>query len=194
MLRRLDRPALAVRYGGVSAPDWYEGAADRICVALRRQGPIILVAHSGAGAFVPGLARALGERMRGYLLVDAVTPYPGKSWFDTVSPELAARLRGLAQAGMLPPWDRWFGDDLLEHLLPEAELRARFTAELPRVPVAFLEARAPDAGEWRSAPAGYLQLSEAYSAEAAAAQARGWSVRREPLHHLAMLTDPDEKP
>ena len=54
MLRRLDRPALAVRYGGVSAPDWYEGAADRICVALRRQGPIILVAHSGAGAFVPG--------------------------------------------------------------------------------------------------------------------------------------------
>jgi hypothetical protein len=189
-LHALGRPALAVRYGGVSAPDWYGGATSRICVALEGKGPITVVAHSAAGGLVPGLTRALAERMRGFVLVDAVSPYPGKAWIDTVPPELAARLKGMGGEAGLPPWDRWLGDGVLERLLPDSALRARFRAEAPRLPLAYFEASAPDADEWRSTPAAYLQLSEAYSSDAKMAEASGWRVRREPLHHLAMLTHP----
>ena len=44
--------ATAVDYGGVSAPDWYGGAARRIAEALAGKDNLILAVHSGAGGFV----------------------------------------------------------------------------------------------------------------------------------------------
>jgi hypothetical protein len=133
----------------------------------------------------------LRERAAGFLLVDAVMPYPGKCWFDTAPPALAKRVREIAENGVLPPWDTWFGARAIDALIPDPAERAAFSADLPRIPLAYLEAVAPAEDAWRARPCGYLQLSEACGAEADAAEALGWPVRRERLSHLAMLTHPD---
>jgi pimeloyl-ACP methyl ester carboxylesterase len=181
----------AVDYGGVSGPDWYGGAATRIAKTLGDANPLVLVVHSGAGGFVPSLAAALADRVAGFLFVDAVMPYPGKRWFDTASPVLAKRVREIAEDGLLPPWDTWFGPGAIEALIPDPARRAAFSADLPRVPLAYLEAVASPGEAWPARPCGYLQLSEACATEADQAEALGWSVRRERLNHLAMLTHPD---
>jgi hypothetical protein len=180
-----------VDYGGVRGPDWYGGAAARILQVLAGDERLLLAVHSGAGGFVPSLAAVLGGRLAGCLFVDAVLPYPGRSWFDTAPPALARRVREIAEAGGLPSWDTWFGPGAIDTLIEDPGLRAAFSADLPRLPLAYLEATAPAGEAWREVPAGYLQLSEGYAAEAGEAEARGWVVRREQLHHLAMLTHPD---
>jgi hypothetical protein len=177
--------AVAVDYGGVSGPDWYGAAADRIGAALAPQ-PAILVLHSGAG----GLAGAITRRVRPAALIytDAILPHPGASWADG-APALAAHLRGLAVDGLLPPWNTWFAADPAARLIADESIRQAFTAQLPRVPLAFLDAPAPP-GDAAGIPTAYLQLSAGYADEAAAAKRRGWTVRAEPMHHLAMVTEP----
>jgi hypothetical protein len=183
--------AIAVDYGGVSGPDWYRGAASRIAAAAPGFDPLVLAIHSGAGGFVPALADPFGARVRGFLFVDAVLPYPGQCWFDTAPPALADRIREIAADGVLPPWDTWFGRGAVDALIEDPASRTAFSADLPHLPIAYLQAIAPPGETWRSRRAAYLQLSEPYAAEADAAEALGWIVRRERLHHLAMLTHPD---
>jgi hypothetical protein len=181
--------ALAIDYGGVNGPDWYAGVAARI-VAQMDAEPWIAVLHSGAGGFAPALAAAAG-RLAGLIFIDAVLPDPGRRWRDT-APALADRLAGLTCDGLLPPWNRWFGEDPIPKLLPDTAIREAFLADLPRVPFAFLEAVSPNLREWEALPIAYLQLSGGYDAESAAAERRGWPVRRAALHHLAMVSDPDK--
>jgi len=181
---------VAIDYGGVSGPDWYGGAAERVAASLGQCDAVVTVAHSGAGGLVPSVAERLGERLVGSVFVDAAMPYPGRCWFDTVSAGLAAHVRALESDGALPPWDAWFGPGAIANLLPDPIALAAFCAELPRVPLGYFEALAPDLVGWAQLPAAYLQLSEGYAAEASAAALRGWTVRREPLHHLAMLSHP----
>ncbi|UQS21623.1 alpha/beta hydrolase [Amycolatopsis thermalba] len=149
--------------------------------------PGILVAHSGAGALLPGIAaRTHAPRA---IFVDALLPHPGRGWFDTAPPELAERLRGLATDGRLPPWHEWFPPGTVEDLLPDQRTRDEFLAELPRVPLAYFTEPAPEAA---LPPSAYLQLSAAYDEEAREAAARGWPVQRLDAHHLAPLTAPAE--
>jgi pimeloyl-ACP methyl ester carboxylesterase len=185
------RAALAVDYDGVQGPDWYGGATARIAAAVEPADSVIVVAHSGAGAFAPSLVAVLGQRLAGLILVDAVMPYPGQCWFDTAPPALAARIRSLARDGVLPPWDTWFGEGAINALLGDPSLAAAFRSESPRLPLAFFEAIAPGGDAWRGRPAAYLQLSGACAGDADKAATLGWTVRREALHHLAMLTHPE---
>lgn len=190
-LEKLGAPACAADYGGVRGPDWYADASRRIASTLASCEKVVFALHSGAGGFAPALAAEFGDRSAGFLFVDAVMPYPGRSWLDTASPQLAAHLLAIAEDGVLPRWDAWFGRNPVDEMIDDPELRATFTAELPRLPLAYLEAVAPTSEAWRERPCAYLQLSGAYAREAEAAAALGWPVRREPLHHLAMLTHPD---
>jgi hypothetical protein len=148
----------------------------------------ILVGHSGAGALLPRVAEAIGPSVKGAIFADALLPHPGRSWFDTVSPDLAARLRQSAKDGRLPPWDRWWPHGVLERLLPDAAMRATFTATLPQVPLAFLDEAAPQAR--MPERCAYQQWSGAYDNEAAAARASGWPVETLALDHLALVTRP----
>jgi hypothetical protein len=150
--------------------------------------PWIAVLHSGAGGFAPALAAA-SARLEGLIFLDAVLPYPGRSWRDT-APALAERLAEQAVDGLLPPWNHWFDPDPTPRLLPDVAMRADFVAKLPRAPLGFLEAICPDQRQWERLPTAYLQLSRGYEAEAAEAGRRGWPVSRAALHHLAMVSDP----
>ena len=124
--------------------------------------------------------------------------------------ELGADINPLQQAGVpgFAPWvdTRHYFDyhhtaaDTLDKVDPQnfrtqvatMAVLAYFLADLPRVPFAFLEAVCRDGDEWECLPAAYVQLSRGYEAEAAQAEARGWTVRRAPLNHLAMLSDPHQ--
>jgi pimeloyl-ACP methyl ester carboxylesterase len=180
--------AIAADYGGVSGPDWYQGVAHRV-IAHTDGGPWIAVLHSGAGAFAPVLAAASSDLV-GAIFVDAVLPYPGRSYLSTAPPLQIEQLRRLTTDGLLAPWNKWFESDPVIRLVRDPDARDAFTRNLPRVPFAFLEAVAPDRSEWERIPAAYLQLSKVYDDTAARAEQRGWVVRRVRSHHLAMVTDP----
>jgi pimeloyl-ACP methyl ester carboxylesterase len=153
--------------------------------------PAVLIGHSGAGPLLAAAGSMLGEGVRGYVFVDAGLPTPGRSWMETVPPELAAQLREMADPqGWLPPWSQWWGDEELAPLLPDPAVRQCFAAGCPRLPLAMFEEIHPPAPGWPNAPGGYLQLSEAYEGEAARARELGWPVRQQLSHHLAPLAEP----
>jgi len=152
--------------------------------------PAILIGHSGAGPLLAA-AGAIIDQVRGYVFVDAGLPAPGQSWMETAPAELAAQLRDMADdQGWLPPWPQWWGDEILAELIPDPAARRHFAAGCPRLPLAMFEEVHPPVPRWPDAPAAYLQLSEAYEDQAAAARELGWPVAERASHHLAPLTDP----
>src|SRR5262249_26064705 len=196
VLRSAGRPAVVPSLAGVTdaAPPWIPKMAGRVVEALRDEPATHgggLVVHSGPGSLVPAVSRAVDRPVRAALFVDAVLPRPGRTWFETAPQALGDRIRGLSVDGRLPPWDRWWPPESIAEHLPEASLRARFAAELPRLPLAYFEERVPEAEGWDSIPCGYVQLSDAYDETAREAAARGWPTVREPLDHLAMITRPE---
>lgn len=151
-------------------------------------GPVVLAAHSGAGALVPALAAQLRTAVAGVVFVDAILPHPGRSWFDTAPKEMREQLRAGAQMGQLPPWDDWWPPGALDRLVPDAEARAALVGELEPLPIGYFEEAAPTVE--LVAPAAYLQLSGGYDDEARLAGRQGWPVVRLPLNHLAPLSQP----
>lgn len=183
-------PGLSDAFAG--RPPYYQALARAVHDALRLPDPAraLLVPHSGAGPLVPPTVAALGERAAGVVFVDASLPHPGASWLDSAAAELAQQLRQLSTDGLLPPWNEWFPPGTVDALLPDPDVRSRFTAELPRVPLAYFEERAPVGEHWRRLPGAYLRLSEMYEGAAEHAGRNGWPVSRFDGHHLSMLTDP----
>jgi Alpha/beta hydrolase family len=179
-----------------TSPPYYRKLAGRVAQVIGEHppapaGPVILVGHSGAGALLPAITHATGTLVAAAVFVDAILPHPGASWFATAPEALRDQLRDLAGDGWLPPWHQWFPPEVVAAELPDANLYARFIAELPRLPLAYFEERAPVIAGWPPARCGYLQLSAAYQEEADEAQRRGWLTLRETAGHLAMLTQPD---
>ncbi|NUR27437.1 MAG: alpha/beta fold hydrolase, partial [Catenulispora sp.] len=95
---------------------------------------VILVGHSGAGAYLPAIAEAVAAsgvgRVTGAAFVDAQLPRPGLSDFDASPPEFAASLTAMARDGLVPPWNEWFPPETLASLVPDDTQREAFLAEL----------------------------------------------------------------
>ncbi len=140
--------------------------------------------------YAPG--RPLDTTKYFLVFVDALLPYPGASSLESAPALEIDQLTALATDGLLAPWNTWFPEDPLRRLLPDAELREAFVLDLPRTPFAFLEAKSPNRSEWEQLPAAYIQLSRNYEDQAARAEARGWTVRRARLNHLAIASHPAE--
>ncbi|WP_077489004.1 alpha/beta fold hydrolase [Sinomonas mesophila] len=172
-------PRLAAAVADAIDPDKHNG-----------DSRVVLVGHSGAGALLPSVADATTTAVVGMVFVDALLPHPGRSWFSTVPEDMRGQMRGLARDGLLPPWNEWFPPGVLEHLLPDPGLRARFSAELPRLPVAYFDEPAPAVPDPAPSQSAYLRL--AYTAQAEDAERAGWHVTSRSSHHLAMLTEPHE--
>ena len=170
------------------ARDFYGSLASSLAATIDATGdrPVVLVAHSGAGALVPALMAAVRTPVLAAIFADAILPHPGSSWFDTAPPALGAQLRAGANDGALPQWDLWWPPGALARLVPDDALRARLVGELEPIPAGFFEEPAPAAT--LVGPAAYLQLSSAYGDEAKVAGRYGWPVLSLPLHHLAALT------
>jgi hypothetical protein len=176
--------------GTVAAGPPYCLGQARVIARSASGRPAILIGHSGAGPLLAAAGALIGQ-VRGYIFVDAGLPMPGRAWMETVPPELAARVREMADAGgWLPPWPRWWDDEVLAELIPDPEARRHFAAGCPRLPLAMFEEVHPSAPQWPDAPSGYLLLSEAYADQAARARELGWPVAEQMSHHLALLTEP----
>jgi hypothetical protein len=163
--------------------------AAQAVVAIAGSSGAVLAAHSRSGPMLPAMADSFRGTVEALIYVDSPLAYPGRSWVDEAPPGRAAGLRAKGVGRLLPRWSDWWDDpSVIEGLVPDPELRASFVADIPRVPVCFLDERLPDA-DWNGR-AGYVQLSESYSGYAAAAQAAGWPVERRAVDHLAILTAP----
>lgn len=161
----------------------YITAVIRAAAAAQPRPPLVLVAHSGAGALIPGIGRALrdaGRRVGGYLFVDAGLPaigVPGRpNRLDLLrreDAEFAVTVEALLElGGQFPDWT-----------MPGVTTRPRGKD--------FFEEPLPTGEDWPDAPCGYLQTSGAYDASARQAQARHWPVVKTGAdHHLPWLAAP----
>ena len=162
----------------------FVGAVGALAAGLR--DPVV-VGHSGAGPLLPRIAARI--RARAVVFVDADIP-PEAGAAGLVPDEFLEFLRGLASGGVLPPWSRWFGPDSMRELIPDDGMRAIVSAEMPALPLSYFETRVPVPAGWTAVRCGYVLLSEAYTEQAAQAEASGWRVVRLPGAHLDIVTRP----
>jgi hypothetical protein len=152
---------------------------------------VLLIGHSGAGLLLPVIADATTSKVGALIFVDAFLP-PQHGSTPLMPPALMDRLHPLAGEGALPPWSRWFGEDTMRELVPDETVRRSLEQEMPRLPLAYFQARVPMPDGWAQRPCAYLLLSpDTYCDSAARASASGWPVQEIPgAHHLSIITDP----
>jgi Alpha/beta hydrolase family len=163
------------------------------------EGPVTLIAHSGAGPLLPRLGAAIqasGRAVSGYVFFDASLPRPGTR-LELLANEdsaFAAALKDQLEGGGRFP--EWTDEDLVDDVPDPADRAALVAALRPRGLDFFVEPLpAPGDGEpggWPDAPCGYLLLSEAYAAMARTSRSRAWPVVEHAGHgHFAAMSDPD---
>ena len=150
-------------------------------------GPVIAVAHSGAGNI---LASMRPERFDAHVMLDATFPTSSGSRFDLFDASAVEAWRAIAydNNGVLPEaMLRRFGDQIVGD-----ELRAELTGSLRDVPVGLYEETIPVAAGWPSEIARglYVQWTSVYAADAVRARAAGFDVRVMPGSHFEMVNKP----
>lgn len=151
---------------------------------------VILVTHSGAGAFAAQLCAAIGTGDITTIFADAGLPGPAGAG-PVVGGGFLPYLREIASDGVVPPWHQWWPGEDLSPLFPGESARREVTSEAGPAPLAFFEEELPPvAAGWPPRRAGYLLFSDAYRQQAQEAGALGWPVIELPGQHLHMLVDP----
>lgn len=151
------------------------------------RGGAVVVGHSGAGMFLPSIAKRVDARHTIYVdagLPPAMACTPGGDFLD--------QLRSLATGGVLPAWSTWWGDGVMEELVPDETRRSLIEAEMPEVPVAFYETPIDLPNAWFDAPSSMVLLSEAYRDDANRAAALGWKVVEHLGAHLDLVSRSSE--
>jgi hypothetical protein len=167
-----------------SAPPYWPAGTNSIVTSAADE-PVVLVVHSNAGLFVPGVVEALGEQIRGVLFVDAALPGFGHH----TKPEFLNKLAVVD--GLLPPWTSWWDETDVVALFPDPQVRAQVEAEQPRMPLAYYDHLPPAPPEWAPPRCGVIWFGPPYDIGAAEATRRGWPTIHLPGSHLHMLTAPD---
>ncbi|HEX6568225.1 MAG TPA: alpha/beta hydrolase [Acidimicrobiales bacterium] len=190
--------AEALRSSGhdVAVPDLREAAITgaphavvRAALQLTAKEPTVLVGHSGAGSLLPSIAAGFDSPVRRLVFVDAgVPPCEGEA---TTRAEFLEQLRSLAPDGTLPKWSTWWGESVMENLVPDGARRALIEAEMPEVPLAFFETPMPLPVGWCEGPGTFLLLSEPYRRDADTARSLGWPVVEDIGNHLDIVNDPE---
>lgn len=151
--------------------------------------PVVLVAHSNAGLFMPLLASNVSRPVLGCLFVDAALP--ARSGSTPAAPEELLRLlRSRAREGRLPPWTDWWDEVDVAPMFPDPQTRAAVSAEQPRLPLAYYEQSVPVPVGWDDRPCGYLVFGPPYDELAAEAGVRGWLVEEISGQHLHQIVEP----
>jgi hypothetical protein len=151
---------------------------------------IILAAHSAAGAYLPVIAAGLSQKISAYIFVDARLPQNGATLDDQDSSREREQRKSLATNGLLPPWSQWFGEEVMEEILPRKEQREQFTEELRPIPLRLFHEKINYPSKWPDAPCAYLCLSEFYKPLAAQAATQGWPTKVIYATHLYPVPHP----
>ncbi|MFU8853356.1 hypothetical protein ACNAW0_20555 [Micromonospora sp. SL1-18] len=175
----------------IEAPSFHAAVCAAAAASVAPGTPTVIVGHSRAGPYLPGITDAIGTDRLDVVFLDARLPHPGQSWVGSLPPERATRLREIAVSNRLPTWDTWFPADSLDDLLPDPGQRRQVLHGLPELPWNVVSEVLPAPGlSWNSARHIYLQLSAAYQSTAQQAEECGYLVRRVDADHLAMVTQP----
>jgi hypothetical protein len=149
---------------------------------------LLLVPHSNAGLYVAALAAL--RPVRALVLVDAGLPSRAPAT-PLAPPAFRQFLAGLAdEAGLLPPWTRWWGPEEIAPLFPDPASRARVEREQRRLPLSYFEAEVASPPGWTALPAAYLAFGDTYAEDRAYAERHGWPVETLAGDHLHPLVDP----
>jgi hypothetical protein len=178
---------------GRGEPPYWPRVVDAVLAGLAgtaAQRPLVLVAHSNAGLFVPVIRTALAHPIAGSVFVDAALPALGGQT-PVVPDEYLHVLRGKADAtGLLPPWTDWFDEEDVAPMFPDPVTRRTVTEEQPRLPLAYYGQPVPVAPGWDDHPCAYILFGPPYEELAAAASERDWPVLAVPGTHLHQIVDP----
>ena len=152
--------------------------------------PVVLVAHSNAGVFIPVIGRGLARPVACSIFADATVP-AASGHTPIADDQFLPFLRGLAGPdGRLPRWTDWWDEQDVAPLFPSPQAREVITGEQPRLPLAYYQEQVPAPAGWDDHPCGYLQFSSGYQDQAQQARQRGWPVRSVPGEHLHQVVDP----
>lgn len=176
---------------GATEPYWqlHTAVVANAAHTLPAASPLVIVAHSGAGALVPSSVDALRDRVAAAIFVDAGLPHPGRSRLETFEDAAMARQwRESARAGMLrPPWS----DADLRPIVPANDVRAAFLADIePSALETYTEPMSPSAMP-ADVTCAYLLFSPAYRPHFEQARRLSWPARDLPGNHFHMLVDPE---
>lgn len=163
----------------------YRALADATVTSVG--SPVIIVGHSGAGAFLPSVSRQ-GDA-HALLFLDAVLP-PLVGVHRTPD-ALRDKLEEHAVAGVLRPWVDWWPPGVMADLIPDPNDAQEIAVDVPRVPLSFYDWEVPVPDGWSSQACGYLRCSGAYDPELAEARRRGWPTGALDSTHLGVFTEPD---
>ncbi|MEV4798653.1 alpha/beta hydrolase [Nonomuraea sp. NPDC049421] len=192
-LERRGHAAVVPDLTGISAggaPYWPR-VVEAVRAATPSDGPVVLVAHSNAGFFLPVIKEGLGDRVVACVFADAHVP-PGEGLITTAEKEFLPFLRDLAGPdGVLPRWTDWWDEEDVVAMLPDPAVRIRVAGEQPRLPLDYYTQPIPVPAGWDEVRCSCLWYSPGYSAAAERAAERGWPVTRLPGLHLHQLIDPD---
>lgn len=191
-LERRGHAAVVPDLTGVAAgggPYW-----PRVVEAVRATAPdtpLVLVAHSNAGFFVPLVKEGLGERVVACVFADAHIP-PRDGLIKVAEEGFLPFLRNLAgPGGVLPRWTDWWDEEDVVAMLPDPAVRVRVTGEQPRLPLDYYTQPVPVPAGWDDVRCSCLWFGPPYDTVAEQAARRGWPVTRVPGLHLHQLVDPE---
>ncbi|GAA2581158.1 hypothetical protein GCM10010399_08650 [Dactylosporangium fulvum] len=148
----------------------------------------ILVCHSGAGRLA-GAVVDIWPTGSAVVLVDARFPAPGRSWWDGCPSTLRQRLGPPQPGASAPAWADWWTAEQKSELFGAELSEERLERMSFPIPWDLLLEQVPASSGLEGVVGCYVQLSPAYTHEAARAAARGWTVSRVDSHHLGIVND-----
>jgi pimeloyl-ACP methyl ester carboxylesterase len=151
---------------------------------------LVVVGHSGAGAFLPAIGHRVKNRLRAVVFVDAVVP-PIAGEHRTSEP-FSRFLDDKTVDGRLLPWLDWWPTAVVDTLARSSEQLEELRSDMPRLNRSFYDSPIPMPEDWSSGPCAYLQLSPAYAEEFRMANELGWPTSVLDGSHLSIFTDPSD--
>jgi hypothetical protein len=177
---------------GAGAPPFWPRVVDAVRDDLRQvpaDSPLVLVAHSNAGLFLPVIRSGLDRPVSGSVFVDAALP--ARSGPTPVAPpELLDFLRPMAVNGRLPRWTDWWDEADVAPMFPDPQTRRTVVEEQPTLPLSYYEQHIPVPEGWDDHPCSYLLFGPPYEDLADEARRRDWRVAHLPGAHLHQIVDP----
>lgn len=175
----------------VEAQSFHSAVCAAAAASVAPGARTVVIGHSRAGAYLPGIVDAVGDDCADVVFLDARLPHPGTSWIGSLPPDRSTWMAELAIGARLPTWDTWFPDQSLDDVVPDPEERRRILSDLPELPWQVVTEELPEAGgAWSAARRVHCRLSAAYEPVAVKAEELGYVVRRADADHLAMATRP----
>ncbi|MFF9087471.1 alpha/beta hydrolase [Streptomyces sp. NPDC014991] len=174
------------------SPPFWPRVVDAVRDDLRQVtagSPVMLVAHSNAGLFVPVIRSGLDHPVTHSVFVDAALPARAGQT-PVASHEFLEFLRPMVVKGRLPRWTDWWDEADVAPMFADPAVRRKVIEEQPTLPLSYYEQHIPVPAGWDDHPCSYLLFGPPYDDASAEARARGWRAAHLPGAHLHQTVDP----